>query len=348
MPASAHPWTGPALRALGVLACGALVAAALASETRARRTEMARAAQSLLAALPREQLELARLAYDDPRRRDWHYVPRERPGVPLGELDEAGRAAAFELLGTALSAQGLRKVEGILALENVLYELERSDRRDPGRYHLAVFGEPGPDSPWGWRLEGHHLSFNFSALDQELAVTPAFLGANPATVRGGAHDGLRVLGAEEDLARGLIESLSEQQRRSALRQGRPPADIVFGPGRELLSPTEGLPASEMTEEQRGQLLALVSEYAHNLTDDAAEAELARIQGQGMTSIRFLWIGDIQPERPHYWRVHGPTFVIEWDDVQEGGNHVHTVWRDRERDFGDDLLARHREQAHTGR
>lgn len=348
MPVSARPWNGPALRVMGLFACGVVAAALAESESSARRAEMARAAQDFLAALSGEQRQRARMDYDDPSRLDWHYVPRERPGVALGELDPSGRSAAFELLDSALSERGRRKVEGILILEGVLRELERSERRDPGRYHLAVFGEPGPDAAWGWRLEGHHLSLNFSALAGEISVTPAFLGAQPAAARGGEHEGLRVLGVEEDLARGLIQSLSDEQRDSALRQGRPPADIAFGPGRELALPSEGLPASEMTEEQESQLLALIREYARNLTEVAAEAELARIQAQGMDSIVFLWIGETAPGRPHYWRIHGPTFVIEWDNVQAGGNHVHSVWRDRERDFGADLLARHRQEEHTGR
>jgi hypothetical protein len=178
-------------------------------------------------------------------------------------------------------------------------------------------------------------------------VTPAFLGANPAEVREGRRAGLRVLAAEENLARRLLASLDEPQRRTAVISEGVPRDIVLAPGVDAgaLGGVRGLAFADMRPEQRELVDLLLAEWAGNLREDLAHAQLARIREAGLEGVCFLWIGGAELGRPHYYRLHGPTFVIEYDNTQDGANHIHTVWRDLERDFGADLLRRHLHEDH---
>lgn len=314
--------------------------------------DMAAAGQAFLQTLPDELRARATRRFDDANRMDWHYVPRERAGVALGELDETQRAAAMALVQSGLSAQGKRKAEGVLRLEEVLNAMVVArggdpSHRDPGQYHVAIFGAPSTERPWGWRFEGHHLSLNFSSITGEVATaTPSFLGAQPAEVSGGAHAGLRVLAAEEDLARELVASLDAEQRSAAVRERDVPADVILGPARaaEALEPA-GIEASRLDAPQRALLLRLLETYVGNLEPALAEREMERIRAAGLERLRFLWIGGTAPGQPHYYRLQGPTFVVELDNVQDGANHVHTLWRDLENDFGGDLLRRHLEEEH---
>jgi hypothetical protein len=305
---------------------------------------MAQAAAAFLASLSPELRAKAALPFDGPARQDWHYVPRDRAGVEFAQMDEAQRRAARALMRSALSSQGASKVEEIMLLDAVLREMEKGSgvRRDPLAYAVAVFGTPGADA-WGWKLEGHHVSLNFTGAGSATAVTPAFLGANPAEVRTGERAGVRVLAQEEDLARELLASLSDDERHAAVLGDRAPDDILAVPGRALEQlDGSGLACAAMNPAQRALVERLLAEFARNLRHDLAEAELARIGAAGMDAVRFAWMGSDRRGEGHYWRLSGPTFVIECDNTQNGANHVHTVWRDRQRDFGRDLLREHRE------
>jgi hypothetical protein len=298
----------------------------------------ARAAQAFLDALPEELRAKAQFAFDDAERTRWHFVPQRYPGVELGALSLEQRRLAHDLVRSALSQQGYLKATAILSLEDILRDMaeargQRAEHRDPERYALAFFGKPDARAPWGWRLQGHHLSLNFAFADGKPAVTPLFLGANPAEVREGRRAGLRVLGAHEDRARALLEALDDAQRARAIVQREVPADIVAAPGRDPdVGEPIGLAFGDMTAPQRALLRALLQAWAEDLHADLAQSQLARIEAAGFDAIRFAWIGATEPGQPHYFRLHGPTFVIEYDNVQDGANHVHTVWRDRERDF----------------
>ena len=217
--------------------------------------------------------------------------------------------------------------------------------RDPELYWFTIFGEPSDSAPWGWRFEGHHVSLNFLSTRGEVAVsTPAFLGANPARVPNGPRAGWRLLPAEEDLARRLLASLTPGERARALLSERAPADILMGPGRRSTPEPAGLPASELTAVQRETLMALVAEYARNARQEIAEARWKRIEAAGVGKIRFAWAGGDAVGSGHYYRVQGPTFVIEYDNTQDRANHVHSVWRDLPADGGADLLRRHYEES----
>jgi hypothetical protein len=308
---------------------------------------MAGAARRLLDALPQERRARCRQEFDGPARMDWHFVPRTRPGVQLGETSDAQRIAARDLLRSVLSSQGALKAEAIMALDGVLRDTERAaggdgKTRDPMAYTISVYGTPRAGETWGWKIEGHHLSLNFTVVNDEVAgATPFFMGAHPARVDAGPEAGRRALAAEEDLAYDLLATLDDAQRAVAVIAERAPGDILTQPGRGLDgAPAAGLEVAKMRPEQRGIVEALLDEYAHNLRGELASAELDRIHKAGMDAIRFAWAGSAERTRGHYYRLAGPTFVIEFDNTQDGANHIHAVWRDLANDWGADLLARH--------
>jgi Protein of unknown function (DUF3500) len=321
---------------------------ALAQASDAARAAMAAAALAFLGALPPEARTRAVFPFGDKERFNWHYVPRGREGVPFKAMPAPARAAAHELMKASLSAAGYGKAVNIVRLEEVLRRLETFGlSRDPENYAFTVFGNPGASAPWGWRVEGHHLSLNFTLVPgHPVAVTPAFLGANPAEVPSGPQKGLRALAAEQDLGRALVQSLSETQRPRAIIAAQSLGDIVTGPGRaDSLAAPAGLGLADMTGEQRALAGRLIEEYARNMRAELAEAELRRMREAGLERIHFAWAGALEPGRAHYYRLHGPTLLIEYDNTQNNANHIHSVWHDPKRDFGRDLLRAHYEHGH---
>jgi hypothetical protein len=307
---------------------------------------MLTAARNFQDSLEGDQQRRVLFPLDDPERFNWNYLPGPRRGVPLREMTEAQRQSALALLEITLSRHGYEKAVGIMALEAILGELEgrgAGDRvRDPGGYFLTLFGTLQPGEPWGWRIDGHHLSLTFTTVTQQLvATTPAFLGANPAEVPHGPRQGWRVLKDEEELGRKLLLALEASQREQALIAAMAPRDIITGTGREIfIAEPGGLPAAEMTPAQRKSLMQLVGLYARNLRDELAEAHLKRIRRAGVDKLHFAWAGGTARGEGHYYRIHGPTVLIEYDNTQNNANHIHTVMRDLENDFGLDLLRRH--------
>lgn len=312
--------------------------------------EMANAAHALLASLDDAQRQTVSFPWQDDERMNWHFIPRERRGLPWKDMKPAQRLLASALLGSALSQRGFVKATTIMSLEQILLELEqgRGPKRDPENYFWSIFGTPAADGTWGWRVEGHHLSLNFTLVaGQIVASTPSFLGTNPAEVRDGPRAGLRVLAAEEDLGRELLQSLSPEQRSLAIVSDKAPADILTAAERKAspLQPS-GLLAAKMSPPQREILRRLIEEYVRRVRAEVADADLARIKDAGPEKIGFAWAGPNQPGQGHYYRVQGPTFLLEFDNTQNNANHVHAVWRDFQGDFGEDALARHyRETPH---
>jgi Protein of unknown function (DUF3500) len=333
----------------GALVAGAaalLFVATMDSSPAPSRAEVT-AARVFLDSLRPALREEASLAFSDPDRLDWSYVPGRRRGVSLNEMNATERSAAYALVKSTLSERGYAKATGVVELEGILREIETFGwSRDPGRYWLAVFGRPSESATWGWRFEGHHLSLNFtSSSNNVVACTPAFFGANPARVPAGRpRAGWRVLAAEEDLARQLLASLTPAGRARAVISSDAPGDIVLSPGRRNPPAIEGLPASDMTAAQREILVALVGEYVRNARADVAETRWKEIEAAGLTNLRFAWAGGTRPGEGHYYRVQGPTFAMEYDNTQNRANHVHSVWRDFRNDFGADLLRRHYEES----
>ncbi|HEY7252675.1 MAG TPA: DUF3500 domain-containing protein [Methylomirabilota bacterium] len=307
------------------------------------RAAMAAAALAFLGALPADARKRAVFAVSDKERLNWHYVPRRREGVAFKDMPAPARTAAHELMKVSLSAAGYGKAVTIIRLEEVLRRLETIGLlRDQENYAFTVFGNPGPSTPWGWRVEGHHLSLNFLlAPGKPVAMTPAFLGANPAQVPSGPQKGARALGAEEDLGRALMRSLSEAQRSRTIIAAQSLGDIVSGPGRaQSLTRPAGLALTDMSADQRAQALRLVEEYARNMRAELAEQELSRMRQADPTQIHFAWAGAMEPGKAHYYRLHGPTLLIELDNTQNDANHIHSVWHDPQGDFGLDALRAH--------
>jgi hypothetical protein len=330
---------------LGVLAACRLVAGPV--------DEMAGAARNFLAALTDEQRAVTTFEFKADERENWHFIPKERKGITVGSLKPAQQNLAFALLSTGLSPRGFNKATTIMSLEQILQEIEGPNRRfprDPQLYHISIFGTPDTKGTWGWRYEGHHMSFNFTIVDGQFAAgTPTFLGTNPAEVRTGPRKGLRVLSAEEDLARDLLDSLSPDQRKKAVILEAAPDDILTVASRKAeIGEPKGLAASELTPAQRGVLDSLVAEYVGRLRGELASADLAKIDKAGRGTIRFAWAGSFKRGERHYYRVHGPTFLLEYDNTQNDANHVHAVWRDFANDFGRDLLGEHLKQDHTAK
>lgn len=309
--------------------------------------ELAQAANNFLAALTADQRSKTVFELKSDERVNFHFVPRTRNGLPFKEMTPAQKHLAHALLNSVLSHRGFYKVTTLMSVEQVLFELENNAAyRDADLYYVTIFGTPGKDV-WGWRIEGHHLSMNFTVRgDTVLATTPSFIGVNPAEVKRGPRKGLRVLAVEEDLGRQLAKSLDESQRKLGIFSTTAPRDILTGAARKVkpLEP-EGLPATQLNSEQRELLKRLLQEYIHRHRAEIAEADRKRIEAAGWQNITFAWAGGLDPGQEHYYRIQGPTFLIEYDNTQNNANHIHTVWRDFDNDFGEDALRKHYEQSH---
>lgn len=335
------------------LAAGAFAALALPLDAGAQKVSgtdggAAAAARAFLASLPGDLRENTQFPLNSAERLDWHFVPRERVGASLLELDDAQSELIGPLLATALSPEGLLKARDVMKHENILRRIETASgaplasQRDPGKYHTVVFGVPATNSPWAWRFEGHHLSINVSQIPgAPPIVAPLFIGANPATVPDGAEAGFRMLADEEDLARELITMLPAERRKTALIRDTAFADILTGNDPKVKPlELEGLSAADMNPAERTQLRRLLEVYTSRLIEAAAKDALARVDRAGFGKLHFAWAGGLEAGQPHYYRIHGPTVLIEYDNTQNGANHIHTVYRDLERDFGGDALRAH--------
>ena len=276
-----------------------------------------------------------------------------RVGVPRGEMSVAQLEAADALMASGLSEEGYGKAVAIIGHELILGRAEAGDGvtrfdRDPGLYYYCVFGSPGDEGPWGWRVEGHHLSLNFSLVDGEtVAPTPSFFGANPAEVESGPDKGLRILREEEDLARELFVDLDPGQRELALIYPVTPPDIITRASPRVdIDARVGLPAAQMTGDQRRALMSLIQVYVGRKPDDIARIALRKLEAEGIDEIHFGWAGSPHRGQPHYYRVHGRSLFVEYDNTQNMANHIHSVWRDVEGDFGFDALRAHYRRHHA--
>lgn len=312
---------------------------------------MADAALAFLDALDEAQRSKARLDFaDEEERTNWHYIPRERAGLPIKEMDGIQRARALDLVAAGLSAPARERARTIMALEPVLAEVEGGGRRfsrDEELYYVSLFGEVGGGGPWGWRFEGHHISLNNTILGDRVSAAPLFFGANPAQVRHGEREGLRALAAEEDLARDLLSQLDGEQRARAVISDRAPDDILTrnAPrvGGEVVP--EGLAAADMSPGQRQLLEALVRVYVERQPEALAGMQMQKLRQGDLEAAHFAWAGSDRRGQGHYYRVLAPAFLAEYDNTQNDANHIHAVWRDLAGDFGGDLLQRHYARSH---
>jgi hypothetical protein len=310
---------------------------------------MTKAATNFLNSLTPDQRAKATYKFEDDERFDWHFIPKERKGLPLREMTARQRELATAMLAAGLSQQGYVKAVSIMSLEEVLRLIEKSDteRRNPEKYYFTVFGDPSETGTWGYRVEGHHVAQNWTIVNGKVNGAPSFFGSNPAEVKEGPHKGLRILANEEDLGRGLLNALDGEQKKVAIVNQTAYKDIITMADRKaaLKGQPSGLLASKMNAKQFEALMALLEEYARNMPDQIAELREEQIKKAGK-NIYFAWSGAGERGAPHYYRVQAPTFLIEYDNTQNDANHIHSVWRDYEGDFGLDLLKMHIQSSHT--
>jgi hypothetical protein len=302
-------------------------------------------AVKFLDSLDQSQRAKTQLPFDDLSRQEWHFVPASmwpRTGIQLNELKPDQKELFFNLLRGSLSEAGYSKTRRIIELENVLKEMGGDPvMRDPEKYAIAFYGDPAKDQLWAWTFEGHHISLNFTVFGQKVSMTPRFLGANPATIPQGKRKGERTLDKEEDLGLQLIGSMSAEQQQKAIFQKTAYAEIVTSNATEVspLRPV-GIMAKELNAEQQKVLQDLLHEYLSAMPEDLASARMQKLEKEEFDLIRFGWAGGTVMGEPHYYRIQGRTFLVEFDNTQNGANHIHTVWRDFNGDFGRDLLREH--------
>ena len=320
-----------------------------ATAARAAETPAARATRAALRALADSTRPVATFSFDTTERSNWFFTPVDRKGLTLSRMTAEARTRVDSLLLTGLSPRGFATAKDIIRHEAILHAIEAAGPpearrwvRDSNRYYLSVFGEPNATGPWGWRVEGHHLSVNYTELGRSgHVVSPVFFGANPARVPSGPKAGLRILAAEEDLARELVKMLDSSRRKVAIFSDTAYVEIATRNDPKVSAlKAEGLRAADMTPAQRTQLRRIVDHYAGRVAAAARAHAMRDLEDGGFGELRFAWAGGTEVGQAHYYRIHGPTILIEYDNQQNNANHIHTVWRDLRHDFGGDLLAEH--------
>ena len=313
------------------------------------------AAKQFISLLDSNQHHEAVYPFEDEERYVYHYFPvNDRKGLPLARMTATQRDAAFALVRSCIDGQTEKKIREIIQLEVLLKQIENRAAddhfRDPGQYYFTVFGIPSPKTIWGWRIEGHHVYFNFSAKDNKLVGgSPAFLGSNPAIVQSGPDKGKEVLREEKETGLALLKLLSADQKKQAIFSDEAPGDIVTAIKRDATSENnQGITFASLNPAQQEQLLAIITLYVHRFTKLFASEMLDEIRKAGLANLRFAWAGDqaTGPGHPHYYRIQGPTLIIEYDNTQNNGNHLHTVVRDLKHDFGGDALLEHYRAGHS--
>ena len=318
---------------------------------------MTKAVQSFINGLSAEQRQQAIYPYDSEERFNWYYFPHERKGLPLKQMTPEQRQAAMALLKTTLSEQGYSKIEQTIDLENVLRVVENrppnDTYRDPENYYFTIFGDPSQkNQPWSWRIDGHHVCQQFSALTGNIiALTPSFWGSNPGIVRIDVpQKGRFILKQEAELAYTFLNSLNEEQLKKAVLSPTCPNDIATTNKRKaMLDKREGLAVGELTSKQRDLFMDLLNVYLNNYHVTLKNQQMDKLKAAGLDQLSFAWAGDREPGfgpgKGQYYRIHGPTILIEFDNSQNQANHIHTVVRDLANDFGEDLLRAHYESQH---
>lgn len=310
---------------------------------------MAAAARAYLNSLSPELRARAVIPFASEERQNWHFIPLDnRKGVALREMTSAQKHLAEALLSAGLSQQGVIKAHTVMSLEQVLKDAEKGKgpERDPEKYFVTIFGEPSETGTWGYRVEGHHVSTNFTVVNGKVASSPNFFGANPETVKEGPRAGLRALAREEDLGRDLIKSLTSEQRAVAIVDKTAYKDILTSDSRKaaLSGQPNGIPFAKLTAKEKEILTDLVTEYASNFPPALSDMRMEQYR-KNQDKLFFAWSGGVERGQPHYYRIQTPAFLIEFDDTQDNANHIHSVWRDFDGDFGGDLLAQHYQASH---
>jgi Protein of unknown function (DUF3500) len=324
----------------------------LGTETLAQKNDLKNKANSFLATLSPPLKAKAQYTLSDDERLNWHFVPKSRNGVSFRDFSPSQTDAALAFLKASLSTQGFQKAADIMALENILREVEHrganDNFRDPLNYYLTIFDIPDDAKPWGWRFEGHHIALNFTSLNSKIeSSTPSFFGSNPGTVLQGKEKGKQVLKQETDLGFRLVNSLTPEQLKAALISEVPLDEIVSFNSRKAvpLAPL-GLAFADMNDTQKDLLTKLLEVYVNNYELGFAHKLMEKIKKTGIEKLTFAWAGSLIAGSGYYYRRQGPMLLIELDNTQNNANHVHSVVRDLTNDFGEDILRDHYEKEHS--
>ena len=311
---------------------------------------MQKAATLFVDSLSPDQKAKASFPFDGEERLRWHFIPNEmfpRKGLMIKDMNETQRRLAHDLLRSGLSARGYLKATSIMELEDILKVVEAGGKfaRNKEEYLFSIFGTPAAKGRWGWRVEGHHISLRFTVADGavsgNLASSPMFFGTNPAEVQEGPKKGERVLAEEEDAARALVLALPADLQKQAIVNPVAPGDILTMNKNDITPlPDQGVAYGAMGSQQQALFMKLIEAYTSNMETDIAAERIAKVKGAGIDKVKFAWLGETDKGKKHYYSVQGPTFLIEYDNTQNNGNHIHSVWRDFNGDFGRDVLREH--------
>jgi hypothetical protein len=342
-----------------------MVLSLVAVQTWAQSAEKVKSATiGFIQTLEKHQQDSVFIDFTDSARTNWTNLPlglQARSGLRYGDLSEQSKIAFHKVLSSLFSSQGYLKTFAIMQVDDILHELfeiqfqqgkvnERSMQFirklnwDYGNYYVAIAGNPQNESVWGLKFEGHHLSINITAAGDLITMTPLFMGSDPAIVEDTQYAGLRPLSKEEDYGFWLINALDETQKAKATLSEKVPGDIITSPDRpQWLEEYRGIKGSELNEGQQKILHYLIEEYIGNLDHQKAEEYLAKLHARGMEAVYFAWIGSYEPMKAHYYIIHSPDFIIEYDNVGflDNANHIHSIWREKGNDFGEDILKKHR-------
>ncbi len=330
-------------------------ATAVPSQATDTISRMADAAAAFLASLGKQELAKATFPFAGDERYEWHYTPVGRNGLLISDMNGTQTDLAFKMMETGYSESGYQMARQIIRLETILGEYEAMtsnvsswDRLEE-RYWFSVFGEPGSEKPWGWRVGGHHIGIIATVVNNsELSIHPLFFGSNPAEVKHGEHLGMRTLAEEEDWARSLVTGMTDDQKSTAIVDPVAPADILTTVVR-VTDPSmtpQGISISDLYDDQREALIKLIRHYVFRAADEAANNYWNQLKREGWDSLHLAWAGPLERWQGHYYNIRHDRFVIEYDNTQNGANHIHSVLRDYTHDFGEDLLAAHYKAAHS--
>jgi hypothetical protein len=314
----------------GTAATSAPAPTAAAAASAPLAGEIGKAAAQFLGSLDEAARIKASYAFGDAERQRWHWTTPAgfpRNGLPLSEMNPDQRDMAMALLRASVSTTGYQKTLDIMSLQNEL-------GNDPQQYYVTVFGAPGDSAPWGWRFEGHHISRHFTMVGEHISMTPFFVGAWPTAT----NAGLRAMDREEQAARELVTSLEGASRETAIFRPRTLTNHVTQ-NQPFVSPLEpvGLPVGELSDDRKALVLEIIQAYLGALPAASATPLFERLSAAGIENVRFGWTGSVEPRRPHYYRLQGPTFLLEFDNSRNSGTHIHSVWRDFAEDFGQNLV-----------
>ena len=308
--------------------------------------DLSQKAKDFLATLSPEMKLQAVFPLKHEERFNFNFVPLERKGPTFRDFNATQKTAALELLKASLSAQGFKKATDIIELEKALIIIEKqapdSRYRDPLNYHFCIFGIPSFDKAWGWKFEGHHISVNFVSNEGRIvSSTPSFFGSNPGIVNIEDQKGKQALKLESELALLLVNALSEEQLKTARVSEEAPKEIITGNSRKASNiEPRGISFNALDDDQKKTFLQLLDVFVKNYELGFSKTLMEKIKKAGMDNLSFAWAGGLRYGVPHYYRIQGPMLLIEYDNIQNNANHVHTSVRDLTNDFAEDILREH--------